>query len=174
MNNNLKLYIISNVIFYICCKIHRCKVKIVCNITKNIPQVGAKIMYIYSPKYHTIVTIYEKYISQLGAKIIKCKYIINNVQMHQISNKFYSARYLVLVYLKAKSSTVWYAPTVQYVLLEILCVYAPCVANEFHTFLHLFIPNKNSAAEQLKEQCRRFSTPIFWLNRLYLCPLWTG
>ena len=40
-----------------------------CNITKNIPQVGAKIMYIYSPKYHTIVTIYEKYIPQLGAKI---------------------------------------------------------------------------------------------------------
>ena len=97
---------------------------------------------------------------------------MNNVQMHQISNKFYSAIYLVLVYLKAKSLTVWYAPTVQYLLLEILCVYAPCVANEFHTFLHLFIPNKNSAAEQLKEQCRRFSTPIFWLNRLYLCPLW--
>ena len=27
-------------------------------------------MYIYSLKYHTIVTIYEKYIPQLGAKII--------------------------------------------------------------------------------------------------------
>ena len=28
-------------------------------------------MYIYSLKYHTIVTIYEKYIPQLGAKIKK-------------------------------------------------------------------------------------------------------
>ena len=29
-------------------------------------------MYIYSQNYHTIVTIYEKYIPQLGAKIIFC------------------------------------------------------------------------------------------------------